>query len=204
MEHEYMRRYSVKENDFIVDLGATQGDFLKELLPQVKAQNAFMLCVEPDPYNVSALSSFIFTNALQYATILYGMSGSKCELGSLVVTDQAVLHHNVKVDKQRWGYVEKGIHKCPIYDLNTILEYSTKGVIDFIKCDIEGGELDTFIGAQVDWTKIKALAIAAYHVVDGERTYKKLSPYFTLLGYTVEEVVDLSKDDRDMIYAWRE
>jgi 23S rRNA U2552 (ribose-2'-O)-methylase RlmE/FtsJ len=46
MEHPYLKHYRVKPGDFILDLGATRGDFLSEMLPEIKKQNAHILCVE--------------------------------------------------------------------------------------------------------------------------------------------------------------
>lgn len=204
MEHPYLKHYSVKENDIILDLGATQGDFLQEILPQVKEKNAHVFCVEPEPYNISKLSEFIFHNALEHATLIAGVTGSCDGMDAIVVTDQAVLHHNVGVEQQRWGYKQNGIYQCPSCTLSSLLA-STRKPFAFVKCDIEGAELETFLeGSPLIYSSIDSLAIAAYHVRDGHRTHEKLVPFFESCGYKVEADLFPEFDNRDMVYAWRE
>ena len=38
MEHNYLKHYTMREGDTILDLGATQGDFLMDMLPEMKKE----------------------------------------------------------------------------------------------------------------------------------------------------------------------
>ena len=201
MEHAYLDHYEMRENDVLLDLGATQGDFLMDILPMLKQKNAHLFCVEPELYNLSMLASYIAEGAMQHASVISGMSGAKTGMGNLVVTDQALLHHGSLVDKQQWDYIERGVARVPVYRLQTLVDLCG-GRIDFLKCDIEGGEIATFLGSTWDPCDIRNMAIAAYHVVDGDRTWNRLIPFLRNMGYQV--VADLHPElpDRDMVYAW--
>lgn len=73
------------------------------------------------------------------------------------------------------------------------------GKIDFIKMDIEGAEIEAIKGAKQLIKNYKpAFSIAAYHVVDGERTYKKLEKMFKKLNYKIE----IHKKGEIVVDAW--
>lgn len=55
--------------------------------------------------------------------------------------------------------------------------------VDFIKMDIEGAELKALEGASRILSSHPKIAIASYHVVDGQQTYIISEKMLTELGY---------------------
>ncbi len=59
--------------------------------------------------------------------------------------------------------------------------------LDFIKMDIEGAELEAIKGAKEILKNNRVnLAIASYHIIDGEPTYFKLRELLSNMGYYTE------------------
>jgi hypothetical protein len=120
----------------------------------------------------------------------------------LIVTDFSLLHHTIKIEKQKWSYNVIGNYLCPTYDLNYFCR--NFGTINFLKCDIEGAEIDVFCyQLMCVHEHIKNIAIAAYHIIDGKRTHETLIPFLQLVGYHINAELHPDKDNADIIYGWR-
>jgi FkbM family methyltransferase len=202
MEHDYLKHYKLCQNDTVLDLGSTEGDFLKENIKEIKEKKIHVICVEPEPKNISVLAKYIYENALENATIISGMAARSVGKDYLSIADFYLLHHNTRIEKQKWEYNLVGNYLSPTYDLNYFCR--TFGTINFLKCDIEGAEIDVFCyQLMCVHEHIKNIAIACYHVIDGKRTHETLIPFLKLVGYNIITDLHPEADNKDMIYGWR-
>jgi FkbM family methyltransferase len=187
LDHDYLRYYNLKSNDVILDLGATLGDFPKEILPQIKEKNILYIAVEPSYWNLIKLSEFLNTNLLNNSILISSAVSDRDGIVDFNISHSNVLHTtseriegwgNTKYDRNQEFFT-----KVPIisFKLDTLLEFINKD-ISFLKCDIEGAELDVFLGSK-KLNKINNLAIAAYHIINNEQTHKILEPYMKSYGF---------------------
>lgn len=201
MEHPYLKYRPIVSKDVILDLGATGGDFAQEMIGEIQSKEAIVYCVEPEKHNFDALQALCAQHPHNLIPV-HGCSGDKDGEVELIATDQALLHHPVTTPEQKWTYQVTGRYKVPCYSMKKLVEMAG-GHINFVKCDIEGGEIDTFLQDD-SWVKdVDYLAIAAYHVVAGIRTHYMMKPWFQKHGFEVIVEDDPTKDDRDMLYARR-
>jgi hypothetical protein len=73
--------------------------------------------------------------------------------------------------------------------LDNILQDLQVDKVDFIKMDIEGAEIEALAGMENTLESCQALklAVAAYHRVRGEPTYKTVIPYLQQKGFKTVE-----------------
>lgn len=71
----------------------------------------------------------------------------------------------------------------PVLSLDTIIDIIGRE-INFLKADIEEAELEVFMKCK-KINKIKNMAIASYHIVDGKKTFETLDPFLDEIGYKV-------------------
>ena len=93
-------------------------------------------------------------------------------------------HLETIILKDGYGAQHKTLSLAPIAGyLGKLL----KKKVDFIKMDIEGAELAALEGAIKTLTSNNLqLAIASYHIVDGQQTFMKLEEQLGRLGYKTE------------------
>jgi hypothetical protein len=80
------------------------------------------------------------------------------------------------------------IDKIPMLSLDTLLGMFQQP-INFLKADIEGSELEAFLLCdEIQLAKVKNMAIAAYHMVDGKQTVDTIQYVLDNQGYkTIKE-----------------
>ena len=198
LEHPYLAHYEMKENSMLVDLGATTGDFLGHVLNDLRRTNSHLLCIEPSTWAIHHLSNFIDTHDFEHASLLSCYTGATNGFVSFASTNSCLLNH-VESIEQHFPHKQTKVNMVPILTLDTIIGMCGYN-IDFIKCDIEGAELDTFLNCE-HIRRIKYLAIAAYHIVDGEPTWKKLIPFFEKNDFSIKTFEIPGDSFSFMIYA---
>lgn len=199
IDHEYLRHWAMKPNSLILDLGATVGEFTREYLPQIKATGSMVINMEPAYWNLKHLIPFVEEQAKENAVILSAAISDHNGFVEFVTTDSSVLHHNASV-VQHWQHREVYKTKMPCLTLDTIIDIV--GAIDFVKCDIEGAELEAFLScSKLD--KVKNACVAAYHIVNGEPTWKRLVPFFELNGFDVIHNPSAPGEESGIIYLRR-
>lgn len=174
---EYLKYYEPKPGDTIVDLGAGTGAF--EDYYAHKLNGCKLYLIEAFIGSIQVLHSHHADH-----TILHTLVGSIDGTEDFVITTQSATNYkkSTNQDVTRWGQQNVETVSLPVMSLNTLLEKT--GPIDFLKCDIEGSELEVFMNCE-KLHQIKNMSIASYHIVDGEATYKKLKPFFESLGFNV-------------------
>lgn len=201
LEHPYLAHYKIKPKSMNVDLGATTGDFLKEILPTLKETNSRLLCIEPSVWAVPQLSVYIDIYAQNHASLLSCAVGKEHGFVSFTCTNSALLNHLTDIPQ---NFPHKMLHTklVSMITLDTVIEICG-GHIDFIKCDIEGAELDAFLSCK-SIKSIDNFAIAAYHIVDHEPTYKKLIPFFEANEFKITTYSIPNDNYSFMIYGTKE
>jgi len=201
LEHDYLKYWKMQDNSVIVDLGATFGDFGIHVRDDLIRTNSKMVNVEPMPFAVQQLSTLMqYDKQVHYSLLAVGV-GAECGTEEFTECDASVLNHLSRID-QKFPNKEVGKFNIPIIDFPTLLDM-VGGKIDFIKCDIEGAELEFFVNQKNNGLlgRVGSMAIASYHVVDGEATWKTLMPYFHSLGLSVIHEFIEGDDFSDMLYV---
>ena len=205
LEHDYLKYWKMENESIIVDLGATYGDFGKAILPDLKSTKSKLFCVEPAPFAVRELCNWVQGELYKNIVVLSTGVGTETTHATFTECNAGVLNHMESIP-QNFPNTEVSKFIAPTIDLVTLLSIvSDKDNlgIDFIKCDIEGAELEFFVDAVNNdlYDFVDHMAIASYHIVDGEPTWKTLLPYFKNLG--MEVIHEFVEGDAfsDMLYV---
>jgi FkbM family methyltransferase len=192
----YERGYRLKRGDTVVDIGAHVGTFA------VKAAHAIgnegrVIAIEPEPNNFALLLRNIETNGLTNVVAVRKAGWSTKGKSKLHLAS----HQGADSLRADTFYRTKDRDKSITVEVDTVdnmLRESGLPQVNFIKMDIEGSELEALKGMdRILRTDVK-LAIAAYHVVNGEPTYKTIVPQLARRGFEV------SLYKREIVYANKE
>jgi FkbM family methyltransferase len=186
MEHPYLRYYTIQPNDFILDMGATTGDFGQEIYSTLVEKGATILCVEPSSWSFKKLAEW--ARGKPNVEVIQAVVSDHDGEEEIVETDQAMLHY-LSRSEQHWDHQIVNRHKIASLSLPSIA-YRHDINISFIKCDVEGAEKFAF-STLTDTSLVDNMAIASYHLVDGEMTWIHLQEFFKGLGYyTLHENIE--------------
>lgn len=173
----YFKDYILKENDVIIDAGAYTGIF--SIYCAVKIKNTGkIIAFEPNKDSVKLLKKAIDMNNLSNIEIVEKGVWNKKE--TLNFVDKGVCSEITK---------GKGDYSIDVIDLDTqIKEMKIMAKdISFVKMDIEGAEIEAIDGMKKILKEGKPkLAIASYHIVNGEKTYKEVEKKLKAIGYKVK------------------
>lgn len=175
----YLKKYRIKEGDIVLDCGAYCGTTVY-YFSQLAGETGKVIALEPDKENYKALLKNIkihnLKNVIPLNMCLWDKKGklgfnTEGNLGSCLSS----IHGEIP---------STFVDATSIQDI--INDYKIDK-IDFIKMDIEGAEINV-IESVKDYLKKNTvnLAIASYHLVDGQMTYKTLEKIFEEIGYTYE------------------
>lgn len=194
LEHDYNRYYTIRKNHVILDMGAAYGEYALANYWQIIENNAFILMLEPSLDGVVRIAQwmekFKFKNG---ALLSCGVWNKNTQLRINRYSSESC--YGNKLNPLDPGFTE--FNRTIVLDLQTIVSM-VGNCIDFVKADIEGSELTVFNDIS-SVLKVKNFAIAAYHPVDGARTYTKLKSMFKKMGYHVR--VEDNNDGNELLYA---
>jgi len=202
LDHDYLKYYKIEKDGVILDLGATSGEFSLENERQLIENNCTVINVEPSLWVISKLISVI--EKIPNSVLITSATGKENSIQEFSITSAHILNclksHNENISI--WGGREVKTELVSVLALDTILNMFPE--VDFLKCDIEGGEIDTFLSSKCI-RKVKNLAIASYHIVNGEETYLTLRPFFEKNGYKVihEKISFMNFLPQSMLYCMR-
>lgn len=184
LDHNYFKYYQLKENDVILDLGATVGEIGIMMMDEIISKNCLYVAVEPVFWNIEKIAT-LFNGQLKNHSILIstGVYSKNC-LMEFGITDNMWCHDLVATKQERMNHVHD-VRKefLPVLSLDTIIDIIGRK-INFLKSDIEGAELETIMKcSQIKY--IENMAIASYHIIDGKKTFETLNPFLEESGYKV-------------------
>lgn len=173
---------SPKENDLIIDGGAWKGDSCLEFNTKLK-ENCKIYSFEPDSNNYKILSE----NTKLYENIIpvkFGLSDKN-----------DILYFSESTHDMQHQIVEYETNiKIEVISLDNFIK--NKEIINFIKMDIEGSELQALIGAKEILKKQKPkLAICIYHLYNDlweiPLLIKSINPSYKLyMGHHSQNLFD--------------
>jgi len=170
----YQKTHALKPGEVVVDVGANVGAFTIKAALAV-GDSGKVIAIEPEIHNCQMLAQNVNDNGLRNVQIVpMGAWSSKKEL-PLYVSDSIGGHTFNEESSKLFDYRETQ-ETCQLDTLDNILAKLTTKNVDFIKMDIEGAEIEAIKGAHDTLMRCSPhMAIAAYHIVDGEPSYKELT-----------------------------
>ena len=194
----YLKYYKLKQNDKILDLGASDGVFENGYLDQILATNSQVIVLEACKESINRI---IKTRKEPNFKFLNCLIGDKEEISEFIETTQPYLNYK-KSAKQvisMWGG-HKEIRSVMMKTVTLDSLIITESYFNFVKCDIEGAEIEVFMNCN-NLDKIYNGCIAGYHIVDGQQTYKTLEPFLKSRGfYTVLDPNTVNSYDEVLLY----
>lgn len=172
LEDEYEKYYKLKRGNIVIDIGANIGVFAVKAAKAVGSEG-MVIAIEPEGELLRLLHRNIHINEVENNVVVIpkGIWSKKDKLKlyqSLYMGAHSLYSEWAEKDKFR---------EVEVDTLDNILRGLDLKRIDFIKMDIEGAEVEALSGMDetLKDNDVK-LAIAAYHIVNGRRSYKIIAP----------------------------
>lgn len=170
----YLQLREIQEGDVVLDCGAYNGAFSVYACKKV-GPRGMVICFEPDENNVKILRKNLeLNNCKNFEIIEKGLWDKKTKL------------------KFKSGGI--GAMLSPVGDTvisTTTIDSELKKLkiplskVNFVKMDIEGAEIKALGGAKklLSQKKKPYIAIASYHIINGEKTYHEVEKQLKNFGY---------------------
>ncbi|AXG71342.1 methyltransferase FkbM domain protein [Kordia sp. SMS9] len=178
----YETFYTVKKDDVVIDAGANHAN-LSIYYGKKVGVGGKVFAFEPDKINIAEMEANISLNA---------------GVENIHIQEELIWNENTKLEFFEAGSVSSSIHYKPenanaiLKDAITIDAFQKRenlDRLDFIKMDIEGAEIEAMDGLVEVLEKFKPnFAIASYHWVNDEQTYKKIEAFFKEKNYPYKTV----------------
>ena len=171
----YLRHYDLNPGDIVIDAGGYEGTFAI-YAAKVVGEAGRVIVFEPDTENRRRLESNIKLN----------------ELTNVIVVNKALwnkdktLKFNNKHTAGASFFFNASPHATETSAVSIDNELERLGIskVDFIKMDIEGSEIMAIEGAKKVLTNNAVnLAVASYHIIDGEETSAGVEAVLRKFGY---------------------
>ena len=171
----YFKNYRLREGDIIIDAGAYEGEFTI-LASKLVGRTGKIISIEPTNNGYYKLSKNIALNNLTNVIPLKIALWNK--KGKLKISDEFGASHITNQDGE----------EIETETIDNLIDKLGLKRVDFLKADIEGAEIQMLEGAKRTLTNkiIKNFAIASYHIVNGEMTFKSLENTFRKFNYLVK------------------
>lgn len=172
----YLREYSFKEGDIVIDCGAYHGAFTL-LASKMVGDTGKVIAFEPDDQNFEKLLHNLKLNNIK----------NVIPINKGVWSDNKTLEFNNKNMASSSFFFDDEIKtiKVPVVSLDKEINKLNIKKIDFIKADVEGAEIEMIKGSSEILTLNNVnLAIASYHVINGQKTYFDLEKLLDSMNYS--------------------
>ncbi|MBC8755128.1 FkbM family methyltransferase [Kordia sp. YSTF-M3] len=180
--NRYETFYTVKKDDIVIDAGANHA-YLSIYYGKKVGASGKVFAFEPDAINIVEMEANIALNS---------------SVKNIQIQEELIWNENTKLEFFEAGSVSSSIHYKPenataiLKDAITIDFFQKREQLDrldFIKMDIEGAEIEAMDGLVEVLEKFKPnFAIASYHWVNEEQTYKKVEAFFKAKKYPYKTV----------------
>lgn len=176
----YLAEYKLKKGDILIDGGAFDG-FFTFYASKIVGNEGKVIAFEPDKTNFRLLVQEKIKSKYNNIILINKGLWSKTGTVKFKTTNsgdymEASLYFE---DNERSNIVN-----VPVTSLDLELKERGYEKVDFIKMDIEGAEIEAIKGAKNLLKKNNVhLAIASYHIVNGEKTCTKLEEILRSYGY---------------------
>lgn len=182
---QYIKFANLKKGDIVLDLGAYSGLTSIRFGQQV-GKKGEVIAVDADYQNVQYLKKNLY--------YYFRMTGKKIQL-----LEGAVWEHNDGLMFSSEGNMGSSavsfvgtrndhIVKVPSYTLSKIVQKFKLLKVDFIKCDIEGGESVIFKD-KAFFEKFRPRIIIETHEINGQDTESQCRKYLSKCNYRFKKVV---------------
>ena len=180
--NKFINNLPVYENGTALDIGANHGIYTKLLADKFSTVFAF----EPHPNNVSKILKNVPNKNVTVEQKVVGISDG---FTTLFVCNANEGGHTIMkglADHSKWGHSVNNHIQVESVTLDTFCEDMK---VDFIKCDIEGGEYDIFYhGEQMLKANSPTIVLETHQVYNFESDQikpDKLFTYFKDLDFTI-------------------
>lgn len=173
----YLAHYDLKPGDVVVDAGGYEGTFTVYAGKAV-GEKGRVIVFEPDPENCRKLQENILLNGLQNVTVIK----------KALWREDKKLKFNDKhtAGSSFFGGSGPNIHDVEAVALDNELERIGVKQVNFIKMDVEGAEVQALAGAErILKSNNVHLAVASYHIINGEETSEAVESILRGFGYSV-------------------
>ena len=173
----YLLNYQLENGDIVVDAGAYIGSFAL-YAAKIVGEAGKVIAFEPNHFVCQQLKENIKLN----------------NLPNIIVSEKGLWNENKTLKFNNTTAGDSSFVLVPgqehlVTEVQAVRlddELAKLGIdkVNFIKMDIEGAEIEAIEGSQ-DILKNNNinLAIASYHIIDGQKTSIQLEPLFSRLGY---------------------
>ncbi len=188
---QYLEFAQLKDSDNVIDLGAYSG-LTSILFKSAVGQNGNVVAVEADNYNIQAIKkNFNLYNKITQLNIhLFEGAIYKNDHGLLYASEGNMGSSSSDVLQYRSRGIEK---KVPSITLSGLAGKYNLGRVDFIKCDIEGGELEIFDDEQF-FNKYRPKIIVEPHYVNNILSSNLVISTLKKYNYEVREIEQFGVD----------
>ena len=180
----YDGSYQFKSGDIVVDAGARIGTFSAKISAAV-GETGRIIAIEPEPQNFACLRKNIETNQLHNVIPIQKMLWSGTRQLPLYLSGNTAAH-SAYCDPFYSSTGESILVEAEALD--GILESLGIGLVDFIKMDIEGSEIEALKGMPRTLASNVQMAIAAYHPIEGNLAHIVIVPHLEQLGFTTSYI----------------
>jgi len=177
VQNIYEREYHLQKGDVAIDVGAGFGINAIIYSKEVGDQGR-IISIEPAEDNLMCLKKNIELNKLRNVTVIQKGLWSKKDRLRFYLTSPG--SHSLVTHKD--SAIQ--ITEIEVDTLDNILGELGVNRVNFIKMDIEGAEIQTLQGMEETLRNNDVkLAIASYHKVNGQPTYKTIIPMMREMGF---------------------
>ena len=201
-EHNWGYAYSLKEGDVVIEVGAYTGDDVAAFSQAVGITGRVIL-IEPNPALFIALRNAAALDTYNNVTLVFKAVYSSNGLVSF--TGGAHEQGHLSYVPPFRGQSDEG---RPVFDveaitLDTLASTLGLAVINLLVMDVEGAEMDVFVGAYELFKKgvIKNIATAAYHQAGDIERFEALLRLRGFNKFVVDEKNSNNTPDMPVLHA---
>lgn len=178
--NQYIEFANLKAGETVLDLGAYSG-LTSIMFSQLVGASGKVVAVEADPENYECAKVNIKNSGLDNINLVFGAMWSNNN-GILFSGELNMGSAAVDIVGAR-GQVSK----IPSFTLSVVAKKYNLEQVNFIKCDIEGAEIEIFKDSKF-FNRYNPRIIIEAHNIKGQPTSKKITGILNKYGYKVNEI----------------